>query len=156
MKYWTCFLLSLSFSISLAQDVHVTAIQDLDFGKFYVTGNGHGNIIVSNDGTWYADNNVRHLELFPRAAIFNIWTESLKPIKVQVEILNSKLTNTANPATHRVDNDENIEYHIISHDSPLRISVGGILRLEPSSDNSWGVFQGNVRVRATIVPFLID
>ncbi|MBC8769378.1 DUF4402 domain-containing protein [Arenibacter sp. BSSL-BM3] len=156
MKYWTCFLLSLSFSISLAQDVHVTAIQDLDFGKFYVTGNGYGNIIVRNDGTWYAENNVRHIGLFPRAAIFNIWTESLKPIKVKVEIFNSQLTNTANLTGHRVDNDENIQYHIVSHDSPLRISVGGILRLESSSGKSWGTYQGNVSVRATILPFLTD
>ena len=153
MKYYFLFLWLLLGTNSHAQDVHVAAEQDLNFGKFYISGNSMGIISINDDRTWQADSNVQFLDKFPQAAVFKIWTESLVPIKVRVEIINGSLSNSTNTLSHSVTNDVNTYYYIISHDKSVRINVGGSLRIEPNVGYSSGLFQGNVSVSATRIPF---
>lgn len=152
MKPFIYFLLAISFLTVHAQEIHLERIQDLDFGKFYLAGEGGGRIIVHDDGSWIDEGQIRHLGILPKPAIFNIWTDSPKPIKIRVEIVFSKLSNSNEPMNLRVMGGKNMDYHLVSRSEPLQIKIGGVLDVEPKGSGA-GTFQGQVMIRATKVPF---
>lgn len=152
MKPLIYFLITLFHVSGHAQEIHLVKTQDLDFGKFYLMGSGGGRITVHEDGTWIDEGHLRHLEVPPKPAIFTIWTESPEPIKIRVEVVYSKLSNSDEPMDLSVIGENNLDYHVLSQRAPLQVKIGGVLDVEPRG-SGFGTFQGQVMIRTTKVPF---
>ncbi|MEX0273893.1 MAG: DUF4402 domain-containing protein [Flavobacteriaceae bacterium] len=148
MRYFLGLVLGLIVHLANAQDIYVTAEQDLGFGKFFVTDNTHGAISVLGDGSWSVNGNIQHLDRFPQTAIFTIWTEHIEPIKVRVEIIHDILTGSHNNDTYEIVNTTRVKYVHISQAEPAKIQVGGTLIVAPRSGTASEIYRGNVTVRA--------
>lgn len=133
-----------------AQNIFVSAEQELSFGDFYFSGKSGGTVSISNTGLWSSTGNVHQINSTYQPAGFIISTDSRTPVKIQVDAPTGILTNSEGRSMSLTLNEVDIMYHSIQEGSPAQVFLGGTLEIDPEAVSSPGGYSGNVSIRVTI------
>ena len=134
-----------------SQNINVSIEQDLCFGDFYLSGStGSGTVTVSNSGEWSSTGNIHQLRSNQQPAVFNISTESQTPVHVGAEILTGSLTNPNGNAISLDPVDSRIKFYTVQRGHPVRIFIGGSLKITPATKYHQGDYKGSISITVTI------
>lgn len=138
-------------AIARSQKIYIAVEQDLFFGDFYLSsGTDSGTVTLSNNGEWSSTGNIHQLRSNHQPAVFNISTESQTPINVGVEIMTGNLINPNGYAISLDPKDSGIQFYKVQRGFPVRITIGGSLKIIPKNEYYQGDYQGNISIRGTI------
>lgn len=133
-----------------AQNIFVSAEQELSFGDFYFSGKSGGTVSISNEGIWGSTGNVHQINSTYQPAGFIISTDSRIPVKIQVDTPTGILTNAAGNSMSLELNEVESIYYSVQEGSPAQIFIGGTLKIGPEAVSSPGGYSGNISIRVTI------
>lgn len=135
---------------SMAQNIFISAEQELSFGNFYFSGKSGGTVTISNNGTWSSTGNIHQINSTYQPAGFIISTDSPVPVKIQVSTPSSALTNAEGKSMSLTLNEPDKVVHSIQEGSPVQVFLGGTLEIDPEAVSSPGGYSGNISIRVTI------
>lgn len=136
--------------LSTAQNIFVSAEQELSFGDFYFSGKSGGTVSISNEGIWSSTGNVHQISSTYQPAGFIISTDSRTPVKIQVEAPTRIPTNAEGKSISLTLNEVDTMYHSVQEGSPVHVFLGGTLKIDPEAVSSPGGYSGNISIRVTI------
>lgn len=145
------FILALLSSIGYAQEVSVYFQKDLNFGKFYISGNVGGNIRIPNNGGIIPSPDVNLLSSEYQPAILVISTDSEEYIDIQIEASADRLKAQEGGNLRLRLNKPDKTYYSIKKGVPAEISLGGCLEIEPGGASTAGDHFGRISVNVIIL-----
>lgn len=128
----------------MGQNIYVYADQELNFGEFYLSNNARGEVTISKTGDLTSSGNINLLNSTHHPAVFMISTDSLEPIKVEVEAFVQKLHNQEGNEMYITLLSFEPMVYLLQAGFPVQISVGATLILNSAIASSSGNYRGSI------------
>lgn len=133
-----------------AQNIFIHGEQELQFGDFFLSENKGGTIRISNTGQRSFTGGVNLLSANYSPAIFNISTDSQAPIEVEIDAYIENMINAEGAEMPLEVNETHHKVYTLEAGKPLRLFIGGTLKIDPGVNQSLGSFKGVVTLSANL------